>query len=434
MVNTIQREKYVEQCLSALGDGRVKVITGLRRSGKSFLLNHLFRDKLQAKGVQERDIISLQLDDDEFALYRNPIELGKFLRTRIQDDSRHYFIFLDEIQNVATIHNPALPKETFGDIGFVDVCLSLIKRSNVDLFVTGSNSMLLSKEIATSFRDRHTDIRVYPLSFSEYKAASLLPEEQAFEEYLYHGGMPFLFQKKTAQEKEEYLKNLLSLTYLKDIVEHHGIRNSKQLDELLSVLAENIGYLTDGNSLARCYRKNESLGISRPTIDDYLSYFEDAFLVEKAKRWDIKGNKEIGAPVKYYFSDLGLRNAKMGFLPSDKGAILENAIYNELLLRGYQVSVGSLETFSRDKAGKVIRKNLEVDFIAVKGTKTIYLQSAYQIDNPMTLERERSVFEKIDDSFRKIIVVNERIGLRPAGKGIELMDVLYLLANPNSLD
>ena len=338
----IDRTDYLNMLIERRENGMVKVITGLRRCGKSFLLFEIYRQYLLSNGIKEDEIIALALDDDENAMYRNPLRLGEYIRSRIVDPRKTYYIFIDEIQKVASIKNPYLddPEEK---IGFVDVVLGLMKKPNVDVYVTGSNSKMLSSDIMTEFRGRGDEVRISPLSFQEFYAAYEGDKHQAWHEYFVYGGMPFLMRLKTHQAKSKYLADLFETIYLADIRERHRLADKQVLDDLLDVVSSAIGSLTNPSKIADTFKSNKRSNVTDDTIAKYLDYFADAFLITKAKRYDIKGRKYIGSPFKYYYTDIGLRNARLNFRQTEENHIMENIIYNELVTRGYNVDVGTME-------------------------------------------------------------------------------------------
>jgi predicted AAA+ superfamily ATPase len=428
----IERPKYLKMLMDARGDGQVKVLTGIRRCGKSFLLKELFKSALIREGVDPSDIIYVPLDEIEYSNLRNPFALSNYLKDKTSDSAKRYYIFLDEVQFVTPTKNPADPQGE--KITFIDVALSLRQKGNLDVYLTGSNSKMLSSDILTQFRDRDTQIRVRPLSFSEFLPASGLDGEAAFSEYMLHGGMPLAVLKKDDDAKEEYLKKLFETTYFKDIIEHNKVRLQKQMGELCDFLASNIGQKTDPTKLANTFKSVERIDIGKDAISTYIDYFADAFIVEKAKRTDIKGKKYIGASAKYYFADLGLRNARLNFAHEDYGQAMENILYNELRCRGYSVDVGVVPYYYDDENGVTQKTDLEVDFVATKGSKKYYIQSAYELDTQEKIGQEEKSLLRIEDSFKKIVVVKDSKKVRRNEYGIATMGVAYFLTNLDSLD
>ena len=427
------RKQYMEQLISKRDNGRIKVITGLRRSGKSVLLFKLYKDYLLNEGIQASQIISLALDVLSNAKYRNPIELDKYIRKRITKNNQNYYVFIDEIQFVSEIQNPYLDDSNV-KINFIDVVLGFLQMENVDIYITGSNSKMLSSDILTQFRDRGDEIRVYPLSFAEYYTAYEEDKRGAWQDYYTYGGMPVTSLLNTHKEKSKYLKDLLKRTYIKDILERYDIKNNSEvLETLLDILASSIGSLTNPNKLANTFKSKQKLAISSDTINKYLKYFEDAFLIQKAIRYDIKGKKYIQTPAKYYYSDLGLRNAKLGFRQLEETHLMENALYNDLIRRGMDVDVGVVEYNTTDTQGKKIRKQLEVDFVVNKGDKRFYIQSALNISDPEKRKQEIASLVKIPDSFHKIVVVKDYLKPLQDENGIQYIGIEQFLLDETLL-
>ena len=382
------REQYLNEIISKKDNGRIKIITGLRRSGKSVLLFQLYREWLLGEGVKEDQIIALALDILENAKYRNPLELDKYIRDHMIDPKKRYYIFIDEIQFVSEIQNPYVDNEN-AKITFIDVMLGFMHMDNADVYVTGSNSKMLSSDILTQFRDRGDEIRVYPLSFAEFYNEYIGDKRGAWQDYYTYGGMPYVTSLESHKEKSRYLKDLFNRTYLKDVLERHKIKNDTDvLDILLDVLASGIGSLTNPSKLANTFKSERKIGIGSETIEKYIGYFEESFLIEKAVRYDVKGRKYIGTPAKYYYTDLGLRNARLGFRQLEETHIMENVLYNDLIRRGMNVDVGVVEYNTKDVDGKKIRKQLEVDFVVNQGGKRFYIQSALSIADPEKKEQE----------------------------------------------
>ena len=405
----IKRDRYLNKLIERKNNGLVKVITGIRRSGKSFLLNTLYYEYLLSTGVKEENIIQIALDVDKNIKYRNPILLGEYVRTLASNADEIYYVFLDEIQKVAEIDNPYLEKAD-EKITFVDTILGLMAEKNIDLYVTGSNSKMLSSDILTTFRDRGDEIRVNPLSYEEFYLAYPEDKRHAWRDYVTYGGMPFVITRKKHEDKVKYLTDLFNKTYISDVMERNKITNDKEvLEDLLNYTASAIGSLTNPTKLENTFKTEKKLNISHATIGKYLDFFEDAYIIRKAKRYDIKGRKYIGSPLKYYYTDLGLRNARLGFRQQEETHIMENIIYNELLLRGFNVDVGSIECFDKDSNNKTIRKQLEVDFVATDGSACYYIQSAYGIESEEKREQETRSLKKIPDSFKKIVIVKDDI-------------------------
>lgn len=427
------REQYLNKIISKKDNGRIKIITGLRRSGKSVLLFQLYRDWLIREGIHEDHIIVLALDVWENAKYRNPIELDKYVRDRMVDDGEKYYIFIDEIQFVAEIQNPYVDNPD-AKISFIDVVLGFMQMKNADVYVTGSNSRMLSSDILTQFRDRGDEIRVYPLSFAEFYREYKGDKRGAWQDYYTYGGMPFVTSLETHEEKSRYLKDLFDRTYIKDVLERHEIKNDAAvLSILLDILASGIGSLTNPTKLSNTFKSERQIAIGSETIEKYIGYFEEAFLIEKAVRYDIKGRKYIGTPAKYYYTDLGLRNARLGFRQLEETHIMENVLYNDLIRRGMDVDIGVVEYNTKDSAGKKIRKQLEVDFVVNKGEKRFYIQSALSIADPEKKEQEIASLKRIPDSFSKIVVVRDYLNPWQDENGIVYLGIEQFLLNEDIL-
>lgn len=427
------REQYLNKIISKKDNGRIKIITGLRRSGKSVLLFQLYRDWLIREGIHEDHIIALALDIWENAKYRNPIELDKYVRDRMVADGEKYYIFIDEIQFVAEIQNPYVDNPD-AKISFIDVVLGFMQMKNADVYVTGSNSRMLSSDILTQFRDRGDEIRVYPLSFAEFYREYKGDKRGAWQDYYTYGGMPFVTSLETHEEKSRYLKDLFDRTYIKDVLERHEIKNDAAvLSILLDILASGIGSLTNPTRLSNTFKSERQIAIGSETIEKYIGYFEEAFLIEKAVRYDIKGRKYIGTPAKYYYTDLGLRNARLGFRQLEGTHIMENVLYNDLIRRGMDVDIGVVEYNTKDSAGKKIRKQLEVDFVVNKGDKRFYIQSALSIADPEKKEQEIASLKRIPDSFSKIVVVRDYLNPWQDENGIVYLGIEQFLLNEDIL-
>jgi len=411
----IRRDKYLKQLIDAKENGFPKVITGIRRCGKSYLLKEIYRQYLLSENVAETNIHVIELDDDRNIEYRDPIKLGSHVREICSSSAMNY-VFLDEIQKVYPIINPNLTdgkhvpakKHDADIVTFVDVILGLSREKNIDLYVTGSNSKMLSTDIITEFRDKATNIHLSPLSFEEFYTYIGGYETEAIFEYMQYGGMP-LAVLKSDEEKKEYLKGLFETTYFKDIIEHNRLRRGEALDELCNIVSTSTGELLNAEKIANTYKSVCRSDIDKITIENYIGYFKDAFLLSEARRYDIKGRREIGALRKYYFTDTGLRNARLNFAFPDEGQLLENIVYNELCYNGYSVSVGSFENVEKNKQGKSIRKTNEVDFYATKGTRAYYIQVSADITNDKTKEREIRPYALLRDQVQKIIVINKPI-------------------------
>ena len=373
------REQYLNKIISKKDNGRIKIITGLRRSGKSVLLFQLYRDWLIREGIHEDHIIALALDIWENAKYRNPIELDKYVRDRMVADGEKYYIFIDEIQFVAEIQNPYVDNPD-AKISFIDVVLGFMQMKNADVYVTGSNSRMLSSDILTQFRDRGDEIRVYPLSFAEFYREYKGDKRGAWQDYYTYGGMPFVTSLETHEEKSRYLKDLFDRTYIKDVLERHEIKNDAAvLSILLDILASGIGSLTNPTRLSNTFKSERQIAIGSETIEKYIGYFEEAFLIEKAVRYDIKGRKYIGTPAKYYYSDLGLRNARLGFRQLEETHIMENVLYNDLIRRGMDVDVGVVEYNTKDSAGKKSANSLKWTLLLIRAKNDSIYSRPYRL-------------------------------------------------------
>lgn len=403
----IRRDIYLNKLISKKENGLIKVITGIRRCGKSYLLFELYHQYLNEIGVDDSNIIELALDELSNARYRNPIELDKYIREQVKDKSTMHYVFIDEIQLVSTIDNPYL---TNGEkIGFVDVLLGLMKIKNIDLYVTGSNSKMLSSDILTEFKDRGSEIRVFPLSYKEFYEA-YDEKKEAWKEYFNYGGMPRLVSLLTHEEKSKYLKDLISTTYISDVLERNNIANDKEiLEDLLNIVSTSVGSLTNPTKLSHTFKSLKNVSISNTTISNYLDYFIDAFILNKANRYDVKGKKYIDTPLKYYFTDIGLRNARLNFRQQEENHIMENILYNELMVRGFDVDVGVVESYRRNAENKKERVSYEIDFIANKIDKKYYIQSALTVADEEKRKQEINSLIRVNDSFKKIVVVKDDI-------------------------
>ena len=427
------REQYLKEIISKKDNGRIKIITGLRRSGKSVLLFQLYREWLLGEGVKEDQIIALALDILGNARYRNPLELDKYVRDHMVDPKKRYYIFIDEIQFVSEIQNPYVDNED-AKITFIDVILGFMHMDNADVYVTGSNSKMLSSDILTQFRDRGDEIRVYPLSFAEFYNEYEGDKRGAWQDYYTYGGMPLATSLESHEEKSRYLKDLFDRTYIKDVLERHEIKNDTEvLDILLDVLASGIGSLTNPSKLANTFKSERQIGIGSETIEKYIGYFEESFLIEKAVRYDVKGRKYIGTPAKYYYTDLGLRNARLWFRQLEETHIMENVLYNDLIRRGMNVDVGVVEYNTKDADGKKIRKQLEVDFVVNQGGKRFYIQSALSIADPDKKEQEIESLKRIPDSFSKMVVVRDYLKPWQDENGITYVGIEQFLLNEELL-
>lgn len=423
----IARPDYLNKLISKKENGLIKIITGNRRCGKSYLLFTIYHGYLVSAGIAENQIIELALDETVNAKYRNPIELDSYIRSLVSDKSKQYYVFLDEIQKVDEIQNPYVDNPN-SKITFVDTVLGLMKIKNVDLYITGSNSKMLSSDILTEFRDRGDEIRVYPLSFAEFYASFKGDKNEAWKEYYTYGGMPLAVTKKTPEEKSKYLKDLFTGTYLKDVLERHTITNStSDLEELLNIISSSIGSLTNPLNLSNTFKTVKKRNLAPETISTYLDYFKDAFLIDSAVRYNIKGKKYISTPLKYYFVDVGLRNARLNFRQQEENHIMENIIFNELKIRGFDVDIGVVEHNTKDATGKSRRNFLEIDFVANRGNNRFYIQSALHLDTQEKMEQETQSLNRIHDSFKKIVVVKDDIEPWQDDKGIQYIGIEQFL-------
>lgn len=430
----LPRKQYLEKLIQKKDNGRIKVITGLRRCGKSVLLFQLYRNYLLDEGVQQDQIVGLALDILENAKYRNPIELDHYIREQIVDSNKRYYVFIDEIQFVSEIQNPYVD-DPEAKITFVDAVLGLMQMPNIDVYVTGSNSKMLSSDILTQFRDRGDEIRVFPLSFAEFYEAYEEDKRGAWQDYYTYGGMPVVTTLNTHEEKSRYLRDLFSRTYLKDVLERHKILNEDEvLEILLDILASGIGSLTNPNKLSNTFKSERQINVAPETIDHYLDYFLDAFLIQKATRYDVKGRKYIKTPAKYYYSDPGLRNVRLGFRQLEETHLMENVLYNDLIRRGLDVDVGVVEYNTKGQDRKSIRKQLEVDFVVNRGSDRFYIQSALSIAEPEKRKQEIASLLRISDSFRKMVVVKDYLKPWTDEHGIRYVGIEQFLLDEELLN
>lgn len=414
----IKRDSYLNKLIRKKNNGLIKIVTGVRRCGKSYLLFNLFHNHLLEEGVDEEHIIEVALDDRSNKELRNPDNMLKFVKERIVDKET-YYIILDEVQLLDE---------------FEDVLNSFLHIRNADIYVTGSNSKFLSSDLITEFRGRGDEIRIYTLSFREFVSVYDGSLDEAWDEYFNYGGLPLILSMETVEDKIEYLTSLFQKVYLSDIVERNKVRNKDELDELVDILASAIGSLTNPSKLAKTFKSVKGKVISDKTLKTYIDYLIDAFLISKAKRFDIKGKRYIGSPAKYYFEDIGLRNARLNFRQVEITHIMENIIYNELRIRGYKVDVGLVEHYSTGKDGKRQKKQLEVDFVATKGSEKYYIQSAFDMNNEEKIAQEQRSLVNISDSFKKIIIVADNIKVRRNEEGITTIGLRNFLLDENSLN
>ena len=426
----IRRDRYLERLISKQNNGMIKVITGIRRCGKSYLLFNLFYDHLLASGIPEDNIICIALDDVENEAYRDPYRLYSYIKERVQDNREQYYVLIDEAQYAISKEEMKNPDEPIGLYGVLN---SLLRKSNVDVYITGSNSKFLSSDVMTEFRGRGDEIHISPLSFSEFYPASGQEKSDAWRDYLYYGGLPHILAESGGEAKSRYLEKLNKEIYLRDMCERYGIRDEESMLILMKVIASAIGSLSNAQKISDTFRSSGNKVITMPTISSYLKYLQESFVVEKAERYDIKGRKYISTPSKYYYSDLGLRNALLNFRQFEETHLMENAIYNELIYRGYSVDVGVVET-RVDEGGKNVRKQLEVDFVVNQFNKRYYIQSAFLISDREMIEQEQAPLVKIPDSFKKIVVVGNHSPIWRNEKGITFMGIYDFLLNENSLD
>lgn len=416
-METIKRDLYLNRLIERRENGLIKVVTGIRRCGKSYLLFKLYYQYLLDSGVEPSRIIRIPLDDDDYEEYRDSKKLSGYIKGCITDEGT-WFVFLDEVQMCK---------------GFEAVLNGLNRRDNLDIYVTGSNSKFLSSDVLTEFRGRGDEVRVYPLSFSEYVSAYPGDPYDAWIDYYNYGGLPLILSRKTDELKAGYLIALCKELYLKDIEERHKLRGDNVMDTLVNILASAVGSLTNPTKLANTFNSH-GIRVSDKTIGAYIGYLQDAFLIDKAQRYDIKGKKYIASPFKYYFTDVGLRNARLNFRQQEENHIMENIIYNELLVRGFHIDVGVVEHSERDESGKTVRKKLEVDFVCNRGSQRYYIQSAFAIPDRDKMQQEQKSLVHIGDSFKKIIVVKDRIKLWRNEEGIVVMGIMDFLLTPNSLE
>ena len=414
----IARDKYLRDLINRMNNGMIKVVTGIRRSGKSYLLFKLFYEYLLSQGVLESHIIKIELDQRKNRIYRDPDVILDYIETLIEDD-KQYYILLDEVQMLND---------------FEEVLNSLLHISNVDIYVTGSNSKFLSKDVITEFRGRGDEIHVFPLTFKEFMQVYDGDMYRGFADYIVYGGLPLISTMKTETQKVNYLTNLFNETYLKDIIERNHIEKTQELENLINVLASAIGSLTNPPKIQATFKRSIGSAISINTIRQYIEYLEDAFIISKAQRYNVKGRKYIGTPLKYYFEDIGLRNARLGFRQVEETHLMENIIYNELRYRGYSVDVGVVEKREMSENGKQIRKALEIDFVANLGSQRYYIQSALSMPTPEKQIQEKTSLINVADSFKKIIIVKDIVNVKRDENGIVTMSIYDFLLKENSLD
>lgn len=414
----IQRTQYIDLLLNRMHNKMIKVITGMRRSGKSYLLFNSFKKTLIAQGVAQSHIISIELDRYENRAFRDPDVVLEYIHSCIKEEGM-YYLLMDEVQMLSD---------------FEEVLNSLMHNDSLDIYVTGSNSKFLSKDVMTQFRGRGDEIHVFPLTFKEFMQVYEGDVYHGWSEYVVYGGLPLVATMRTDEQKIHYLTNLFTETYLKDIIERYHIDKIQEMDDLLNVLASSVGSLTNPPKIEATFKSTIHSNISMNTIRQYLAYLEDAFLIHKAYRYNVKGRKYIGTPLKYYFEDVGLRNARLGFRQVEETHLMENIIYNELRSRGYSVDVGVVEKRERDERGKEIKKQLEIDFIANLGSNRYYIQSAFSMPTEQKRIQEKASLVNVKDSFKKIILVKDVMKVSHDEDGIVTMSVYDFLLNENSLD
>lgn len=409
----IERNDYLNKLIARKENGMIKILTGIRRCGKSFMLDPIFKNYLLENGVEKDHIVKIDLEDIENEKYLNPHELNNYIKSKIKDD-KVYYILIDEIQKVEN---------------FEAVLNGFLHQRNLDVYVTGSNSKFLSSDIITEFRGRGDEIRIFPLSFSEFVSVYDGDKLQAWNEYITYGGMPLVLNQKTEEQKSRYLESLFNLTYKRDIIERNNINKSDVLDTLINILASAVGSLTNPQKIYNTFISNGITDISKNTVISYLDCLLDSFLIEKVERYDVKGKKYIQTPQKYYFADVGIRNARLNFRQQEENHIMENIIYNELIIRGYNVDVGVVEIREEN-----VRKQLEVDFVCNQGSKRYYVQVALNLDTREKTLQETKSLNSIGDSFKKIIVVKDNIKLWRNEEGIVIMGIQEFLLNKDSMD
>ena len=414
----IRRDIYLNKLISKKHNGLIKVVTGMRRCGKSYLLFNLFKEYLVNEGVNENHIIEIAFDSFENRKYRDPEVLFPYLMEKIADNEM-YYVLLDEVQMLDD---------------FESVLNSLGRKKNVDVYVTGSNAKFLSKDIITEFRGRGDEVHMYPLSFAEFMSVYNGDKQEGWRDYVLFGGIPLVLGFETADQKSDFLKSLFEETYISDITGRNNIRNKAELEELLNILSSAIGSLTNPSKLSATFKSVKNKSISKDTIIKYIDYLKDSFLIDSAIRYDIKGKKYINTPSKYYFTDLGLRNARLNFRQVEETHAMENIIFNELKVRGYNVDVGVVVMNEVDKNGKKIRKQLEVDFVCNKGSKRFYIQSAYALPDKEKMEQEQRSLVNTGDGFKKIIITKDAVAPLYNDEGILVMSVFDFLLNPDSME
>ena len=427
----IERKKYLDALIKRKWNGRIKVVTGIRRSGKSTLLFELFKDHLLEEGIPEQNIILIALDDDANEKYRDPNELSGYVRERVSDKKQKYYVLIDEIQYAITKEELS---QKDAPVKLYSVLNGFLHLKNIDVYVTGSNSKMLSRDISTEFRGRGDVVMVYPLSFAEFYSAYDMDKANAYNEYSMYGGMPYLFQLDSDEDKFHYLSDLFEEIYFKDIEERYPIKLPGILRELTSDLCSSVGSLTNASKIARTLQSTKKLKVDAETISTYLSYLTDSFLFSESVRYDIKGKKYFEYPSKYYCTDVGLRNVRLGLRQQEETNIMENCIYNELIIRGYRVDVGVIPIVEKTDAGNRVQKNCEIDFIATKGNKKYYIQSALSMDDETKEKTELRPLKAVDDFFKKIVVSKSYGKSWVDDDGILRINLIDFLLDEKSLD
>ena len=414
----VKRDAYLNKLISKKHNGLIKVVTGVRRCGKSYLLFNLFKEHLLSEGVDKNHIIEIAFDAFENKQYQDPYVLMPYLKNQIADEGM-YYVLLDEVQLLGE---------------FEAVLNSLIRMENVDVYVTGSNARFLSKDVITEFRGRGDEIHMYPLSFSEFMSVYPGTKQDGWNEYMLYGGLPLVLRFEKPEEKIAFLKSLFEETYISDIVGRHKIRNRAELEDLLNILSSSIGSLTNPNKLSATFKSVKQKTISNATITRYIEYLCDAFLIDSAVRYDVKGKKYIGTPVKYYFTDMGLRNARLNFRQLEETHTMENIIFNELKIRGFNVDIGVVVVNGSGKDGSSVRRQYEIDFVCNKGSKRYYIQSAYAIPDQAKMEQEQRSLMMTGDAFKKIMITKDAPAPYYNERGVLIMSVFDFMLNPDSLE
>ena len=418
MVMVVRRDIYLNKLISKKHNGLIKVVTGVRRCGKSYLLFNLFKEHLLSSGIDRKNIVEIAFDSFENKRYQDPYVLMPYLKEQIADD-KMYYVLLDEVQLLGE---------------FEAVLNSLIRMENVDVYVTGSNARFLSKDVITEFRGRGDEIHMSPLSFSEFMSVYPGTKQDGWDEYMLYGGLPLVLRFKEPEEKIAFLKSLFEETYISDIVGRHKIRNRAELEELLNILSSSIGSLTNPTKLSATFKSVKQKTISKETIGKYIGYLCDAFLIDSAVRYDVKGKKYINTPVKYYFTDIGLRNARLNFRQLEETHTMENIVFNELKTRGFNVDVGVVMANGKDKDNRSTRRQYEIDFVCNKGSRRYYIQSAYSVPDQAKMEQEQRSLMLTGDAFKKIIVTKDAPAPYYNDRGLLVMSIFNFLLNPNSLE